>query len=608
MSERQLELAREFCEKVGAQDLLAYLGLDATATTEEAQAALKAQRRKMQGQQSNPKYKDEARQLIRQFQTLDAVLASPAAHLEDMAKSRESVHLPILEMTIKGVLAGGPLSRDQEDYLRANAKELGVSNSTFDDLLRRLQKHGTLSPAKGRVNTPPPSPGALKPVPSRRDGPVDLDAETVDDSDSKHKNTANLLPPSGSSKSKRRQKSREGSSQRTTSNFARTPIVPPPRTTGTGVPSSPRDIDPLGGVTTSAATAPPIRSRSAGSNGAATSKAGATDPSTVRRRVDSGAAGAGSASMEVVGQPSRDIEIIGRKAAQLTIRVRLLGELPVAARVVPDDPWVTVVPQRLSPTQREHLVRVTVHPDRMFEDQDETTIRLFNDLGEQIEVSITARRKTNWSGLGMGIAIASGIVALGLAAFLAVQILMSSSTAGSLTIRIDPSSEAVLLDGSKIGSGPLIRLDEPPMGPHRLTIVQESFETYENTITLDRDEDRVLNVELELVDKLDFEPHPDDTPGNVADDPGMWAELETRMTSCLNKTPKDTSPYSGQVLITLRADGRAGSVQVIGNDPLPAPVRTCLRRQGATVSYTILDGGSYAKLMVDFAYPVSKSP
>lgn len=602
MSARQLDLAREFCEKVGANDLLDYLGLDASVSPDEAQAALKARRRKMQGQQSNPKYRDEARNLIRQFQTLDAVLADPTEHVKDMAQRRESVHLPILEMTIKGVLAGGTLTVEQEDYLRSNAKELGVSEATFDDLLRRLQKDGTLSPAQARVGTPAP----LQPVVSRLDpaGDGDVSPEAaVDSGERPTGRTAERAVPGPKTRSKRRKQNNDDDKPV----YKHTPIVPPPRPSGTEVPRGPRDIDPLGGAITSAATAPPVRSRSAGPRGAT------TDPSTVQRRVDPAKHGRKKADpaivsgMEVVGLAQRDIEVVGRRPAQLTIRVRLLGELPVAARVVPDDPWVSVVPQRLSPTQREHLVRVTVHPERMFDDTDETTIRLFNDLGEQVEVNITARRKTNWSSLGMIAAISTGVVALVAAIVLATQMLISNNAANSLTINIDPSSEFVLFDGAKIGSGPLVRLADPEMGPHTVTIVQENFETYEKIIELRRDEDRVLNVELELVDKLDFDPHPDDVPSSVPDDPGMWEDLETRMQGCLGRTPDGTAPYSGQVMITLRQSGLAGNVQLLGSDPVPLEVARCLTRQGATVKYKALAEGSYAKLLVDFAYPPAGS-
>ena len=210
MTPRQLDVAHEFCERVGTTDLLAYLGLSPDAAVEEAKAALKARRRKMQGMQSNPKFRDEARLLIKHFQVLDAVLADPAAHTKDMAGRRESTQLPILEMTIRGVLAGGALSSEQESYLRNNARDLGVSDDVFSALLVRLQQEMIHGGTK-RGNTPPVVPSRLA-APTARHPP--RPARSVP------------RPPSSSSRSI----SRTGRSRTSRSPAcARTCRCPPPR-------------------------------------------------------------------------------------------------------------------------------------------------------------------------------------------------------------------------------------------------------------------------------------------------------------------------------------------------------------------------------------------
>lgn len=59
-----------FLAQVGAPDLRVYLGLDDRSPTEEVQRALEARRVYLQGMFSNPKYRDEARALLSNFESL----------------------------------------------------------------------------------------------------------------------------------------------------------------------------------------------------------------------------------------------------------------------------------------------------------------------------------------------------------------------------------------------------------------------------------------------------------------------------------------------------------------------------------------------------------
>ena len=137
VNSRHLQLAADFCELVDASDLLTYLditGVDAA----EARAKLKSKRRYMQGMQSNPKYRKQALFLIKNFAAFESIVEAPAGHLADMAQRVENLQLPILEMMIQGVLAGGPLKPEQIEVLKKNAAELGVSETTFLETLERL--------------------------------------------------------------------------------------------------------------------------------------------------------------------------------------------------------------------------------------------------------------------------------------------------------------------------------------------------------------------------------------------------------------------------------------------------------------------------------------
>lgn len=682
MTPRQLDVAHEFCERVSVDDLLDYLGLAADASADEARAALKARRRKMQGMQSNPKFRDEARLLIRNFQALDAVLGNPGAHVRDMATRRESTHLPILEMTIRGVLTGGSLSSEQEAYLRANAAELGVSNNSFDQLLRRLQVETHTERSKpgptGETATPearpptkkppskearstmvPPVSKAITPEEESETLLADLGFEALQDPpglDISDLDAIDLGAGTGGSSPRRRAMPRSGATSDTapsrsgasgggavSTDGVGEEVRPPRNRAGEGVgekvgrmrakegrrsgrkrkkdratplnPESDEDtldrkprgdfIVPSDGRSdppslTSAATAPPVRMR-------AIAPGTQDDPSTARRQgpprsIDDGLPG----GMEVVGPTHHEVEVQGRKGAEVRIRVRLLGELPVAARVIVDDTWLSVDPDRLSPTRREHVVIVTVHPDKMFKDEDQSTVRLFNDLGEQVEVTIAARRSVNWSALFIGISVVLGVIAIALAAWW-LSTLFTPNTARSLVVNVYPTSEYILLDGEKIGIGQSALLERPLAGSHRLTVVQQNFEVYEDEISLVRDEQAVRTVRLKLSNSLGWSPSPGAKRGTL--DVSSLRDLPQRLQGCVALTPQSFPNYNLEVRITVKDTGIAGDVSLVGRTGIPTPVANCLRDHGATLAVPPLaNNADYAVVSVPISYPTPSQP
>ena len=137
-SERDLSVAEDFCKLVQTDDLFDYLGLPKSATAEESKAALTKKRKYMQGMQGNPKFKDSARFLIKNYRVLERVLDDPAAHLAAAQRAREQAKLPMLEFALSGVLADGVLSTEEESWLRTAAIDLGISEDTYERVLEEF--------------------------------------------------------------------------------------------------------------------------------------------------------------------------------------------------------------------------------------------------------------------------------------------------------------------------------------------------------------------------------------------------------------------------------------------------------------------------------------
>jgi len=136
MEADDLRTAAAFCKLADARHLMEYLGVPEDSTSDEALAALKKARQRMQGMQANPKYKTVAVALIKDYRTLERVLAAPQAHLDDARLAHESAQLPTLQLAIDAVLSDGNLSNAEIQFVRDHALQLGISEARFERVLR----------------------------------------------------------------------------------------------------------------------------------------------------------------------------------------------------------------------------------------------------------------------------------------------------------------------------------------------------------------------------------------------------------------------------------------------------------------------------------------
>lgn len=164
MDPRHLELAAQFCEMIGFDDLVDFLGLEPGVPGAEAQAALKKKRTFYQSMQSNPKHADKAKFFIKHYRALNEVMGDPSAHLAHQQRSRNADKLPMLEMAIDSVLADGVFTPQEEAFIRESAENIGIDPETVDQILEeRIAKTGarraaSVDAAMGLPPVPPPPP------------------------------------------------------------------------------------------------------------------------------------------------------------------------------------------------------------------------------------------------------------------------------------------------------------------------------------------------------------------------------------------------------------------------------------------------------------------
>jgi hypothetical protein len=396
MDSRNLDLAAEFCKLVGSPNLLEYLGLSPGAEPGEARAKLKSRRKFMQGMQGNPKYKKEALFLIKHFSALNDVLGNPEEYLSDARRRAESEHLPVLEMTIRGVLAAGGLNAEQEAYLRRNAVELGVSEQTFREMLARLASEAGV-PLKGGLPTPPPPPGRDGP-----DAPIDLyqllgvaGGANQGDIDQAYERRVDEIRSTLSGDDAAQMLKRVEIARKVLSNQAARQHYDM-TAARTGPPARSRDFRP-----DLAATAPPVRPRQS-----------APSPDAP------GARGA-PARLEILGDPVRPLRLRSGISVA-TIVIRNGGDHPMGGVVRSDAEWLAVDPTRLDPTAKEQEISIQVDGDDVPDDIGTGVVTIQTDKGQVARVVFELNRGPSWALLAALAMTALLLLAIGVGLLLQV--------------------------------------------------------------------------------------------------------------------------------------------------------------------------------------------
>ena len=157
MDPEALQAAAELCRLVDAPDLLAWLDLPRDASNAEARSALDRRRKRLQSMQGNPKYRDSARFLIKNFRRIEVLFEDVAGYLEATAAAAAESQLPLLELVIDGVLADGVVTPNEVAFVREQAARLGIASELFERMLReRCEARGIPLP------DPPPVPVPAK--------------------------------------------------------------------------------------------------------------------------------------------------------------------------------------------------------------------------------------------------------------------------------------------------------------------------------------------------------------------------------------------------------------------------------------------------------------
>ena len=565
MNPRQLDLAAEFCSLAGTDNLVAYLGLSDDCSAEEACTRLRDRRRYMQGMQANPKYRQEAIFLIRHVSTFEELLADPTGYLIEVRQREESAHLPILEMSIRGALKGGSLSMDQEDYLRRNARELGVTMATFEETLAKVAEELGVDWRAGRIADPFAVLG------------LGRSATLHEVERAFHQQVRAADELSDPEEAERRRQRAERAVSRILE------LRPDLNLRSSGGRTHMRRDD--------APTAPPVRHRS-------------IDPSAPRRRGSRPklstppAAGHGRTRPQILGDAVRQIRVRNQRVTT-EVQVRLTGE--GAARVSTDQPWLIAEPSRLPAGAEQVTLKLRIDPQGMLADTSIGTLTVQTEQGERANVGFEVIRVP-------GVAPPMVIGSVMLVACVSLAAIVGSLAAyytplapTSLTINVDPVADAIRIEGVNVGSGTQVRLDEPRTGRITIEANRRRFLPFVDTIQVHQGEDTEVDVVLQLESPLDFRPTEEMQRSALDQSTAqrVMAPHTRALDGCIRQGLARGDSVAGSIRIHVGEDGETRGLEV--DEPVrPPPIYACVERYVALLVFPALQNGDYATIRYDY--------
>lgn len=392
MEDRELDDIERFLKTLGVRSLLVYYKLSANARPDEVEAAIKKRRNWAQGQQANPKYKDEALFLIKYNGAIRRLLLENWA--DYISKTGEGVGPDPLEVfgdRVRVQVQGRTLSAVAEAALLQAARDLGlgdaVARQRIDEVLREqgatreIRRSDEIPPEIASLDlygliglTPEATEEAIRTACRARYQEA-LHLADLQRSSSLLHNIDEALRILGNAQLRSQYDSVHRDVMDVTEDAALIHALEQVRSGQTEVEPTNEAPDPAPGhevvMVSNAPQPPPVK-------GLGKTIGIAAEPVAVRH----------GPRLQVDGSTSVELTL-GRRVVRHTLVVRNVGQRSMPGRVTASRPWLDVDPVSLDPNQSIQNVVVTIQPKKVSGGKDEGVIRIATDHGERHDVRFT---------------------------------------------------------------------------------------------------------------------------------------------------------------------------------------------------------------------------
>ncbi len=615
LDDSALEELRRFLGVVGKADLFEYFGLPRSCDSEQAAAAIKARRAWAQGQQSNPKFRQEAIWLIKNLKVCrDALVEHRDAYLSQVEGRTQADKAEVLQLMIQGAIAGGTLSAVAEEGLLDRGVALGLDEPTVQRLIdQQLARFGA---QRDRPDGGLPDHYALLGV-SLHATAVDIERAWSD----RYAQARSIIDPQAAEQVYAQlddalatlgDPARRAAYDQQWRSKHPLPVAtsrPPPRLEPE--PAEPREADP-----------PRVERDDEPSVSRRLSLAGPPPPAGLDKSRTI-ALGDSSGTVRVPGGPrvlveGEDLRAItlsrGPHVEEIVVNRVGSGQLHATVSCSPSG-WATVSPTELDPDAPQQIIRVALDPAAM--PTEAATVRVTINSGlagtrvVQLQVSRPARRRS---------ALFAALGLLGAAAAAVGYVVtrepppVEGPQSGSLLVEVDPPFGEIYVGGELKTSEGRLLLQDGLTAPARLLVHVEldGFAHYDTEVEVGPGRAAEVRARLELTDPMGFRPDADMVEGAI--DQGearsrvraRGAAIEGCLQQHLPPSPGGRSVLGITAYVT--PEGWIQGTDLTSEGAVPRALSRCVQRELRGVRLPIPQGGQYALFRDTFQISAPAAP
>lgn len=570
MERREVDEIERFLTSVGQPSLFAYYGVARGAPVEELEAALKKRRAWAQGQQANPKFKDEALFLIKQHALLRKALIDEPDALGSL-DAGVNRSLDALTAFIKGAIVDGTLSAAAEASVRHQGRQLQLSDAAITERIQEvLAEAGATRSVQDRDDVAETA-AATDLYAVLGAAPESTQEQLEAAYRAKYKWARNLADLIRSQmllkeldeawrvlRDPARRARYDAARARAQApealpDHAAQPLsdLPPPLPSAPTVVMPVRDPDVSTGPTVVRRPEEPPAPAPRGISGRTLGVA--DGPQTVRARIPRLRVDATTVSVRRSGKPAR-----------VGFRVRNEGQGPMPGRITTDAPWIELPVMVLDPTRADQEIPLVIHVDRAPAGAAFGTVTVSTDHGERKSLTVRLPPQSRSPLL----LLVGGLVLLGAAAaggwwWLGRERLVDEA---ELVLDVDPVADRVFVNGVQHGSGShvVIRM-APPGEPALVRVEADGFRSKEEKLDLTAGRRYTRAVRLELDDPMEWNGPASTQPAMLGTEGAARVRAESeRFVECFTWAG---APVDATFSYTALVDG-AGQVRKVTIEPV----------------------------------------
>jgi curved DNA-binding protein CbpA len=624
MEQRDFEEINRFLATVGKATLFEYLGIATEATSDEAEAAIRQRRAWAQGQQNNPKYRQEALWVIKSVTLCRRALIEERAQYQAEVEGRDRDRkLQVLRLFVLGTLADGVLTPKGEEAIREQGAKLGLDVETVDAQVAELLSESHAARSPGPEDPGPPGRPSFIDHYAVLGVPAHSSVEVLEQAHRDRYHWARQLQDTRRAgeiygrldqawdilkdpitRARYDEKRRE---------VLGTSIVPPAAPKKEPEPLRVRRLALAGEDTEDVSDAPTTHSTAGGhSRGSPPPRVpdALTNPSRTLNLGGTAQPARPERAARLHVDGPEVISIKARKApVQLRLTIRNGGSGRMPGRVFVDRDWVEVNPSRLDPGAAEQIIQVTIDPRKMPRNKAVALVTVATDDQERKAITIEAERPNPLPWL-IGLA---ALMIVGVSAFVASRIEWGDPPVvdpphGILNVICDPPAGEVTVAGTFATSEGVLREHRVPPGqPVAIKVELDGFEPFTREVTIEDGATETVEPVLKLTDPMGFTPTAEQTPAPF-DDEGARALVQRRadrLDACFAQhlTAEPGSVASTELTAYVSPRGYVMGVNFEKATLLGGEVQRCIKRELRAIKFSLVQG-DYATFRTSLRYVV----